>query len=108
MKRSGERTNEEHHRGRGKRMWFRLETASLLYGTNVYMRYCKELSTFNVRILNVPQLRFFGISLNMDVLVLVELDTLEDFIRLRDSLCKPLVLHENDDKLIEIYDDWRE
>jgi hypothetical protein len=43
----------------------------------------------------------------MAVLVLVELGTMEDLIRLRDSLDIPLILRE-DDHLIEIYDDWRE
>lgn len=88
-------------------MWFKLEATSCFYDIDAYKKYCKELSPFNVRILNVPQIRFSGIVLKMDVLVLVELDTLEDFIRLRDSLDISLILRE-DDKLIEIYDDWRE
>lgn len=88
-------------------MWFKLEATSCFYDIDAYEKYCKELSTFNVRILNVPQLRFFGSVLKMDVLVLVELDTLEDLIRLRDSLDISLILRE-DDKQIEIYDDWRE
>ena len=81
---------------------------------DAYEKYCKELSTFNMRILNVPQLRFSGIVLKMDVMVLIELNTLEDFIRLRDSLDIPLILRANmmgareDDESIEIYDDWRE
>lgn len=88
-------------------MWFKLEATSCFRDIDAYRKYCKELSTFNVRILNVPQIRFSGIVLKMDVLVLIELDTLEDFIRLRDSLDISLILRE-DDKLIEIYDDWRE
>ena len=88
-------------------MWFKLEATSCYRDIDAYRKYCKELSTFNVRILNVPQLYFSSIVLKMDVLVLIELDTLEDFIRLRDSLDISLILRE-DDKLIEIYDDWRE
>lgn len=88
-------------------MWFKLEATSCPYDLDAYKKYCKELSAFNVRILNVPQLRFSKIVLKMDVLVLIELDTLEDLIRLRDSLDISLILRE-DDKLIEIYDGWRE
>lgn len=95
-------------------MWFKLEATSCLYDIDMYKKYCKELSTFNVRILNVPQIRFSGIVLKMDVLVLIELNTLEDFIRLRDSLDTDLILRatmmgsREDDESIEIYDDWRE
>lgn len=95
-------------------MWFKLEATSCLHDIDMYEKYCKELSTFNVRILNVPQIRFSGIVLKMDVLVLIELNTLEDFIRLRDSLDTDLILRatmmgsREDDESIEIYDDWRE
>lgn len=95
-------------------MWFKLEATSCYKDIDAYEKYCKELSTFNMRILNVPQLRFSGIVLKMDVMVLIELNTLEDFIRLRDSLDIPLILRANmmgareDDESIEIYDDWRE
>lgn len=89
-------------------MWFRLRATSCIYDIDAYKKYSKELSTFNVRVLNVPQIRFSGIVLKMEVLVLVELDTLEDIIRLRDSLDISLILREDDGKLIEIYDDWRE
>ena len=95
-------------------MWFKLEATSCYKDIDAYRKYCKELSTFNVRILNVPQIRFSGIVLKMDVLVLIELNTLEDFIRLRDSLDIPLILRATmmgaryDDESIEIYDDWRE
>lgn len=96
-------------------MWFKLEATSCYKDIDAYRKYCKELSTFNIRILNVPQLRFSGIVLKMDVLVLIELNTLEDFIRLRDALDIPLILRattmigkSEDDESIEIYDDWRE
>ena len=88
-------------------MWFELEATSCLNDIDIYRKYCKELSTFNVRVLNVPQLHFFDLTLVMGVLVLVELDTLEDLIRLRDTFDMSLILCE-DDYLIEIYDDWRE
>ena len=95
-------------------MWFKLEATSCFRDIDAYRKYCKELSTFNVRILNVPQIRFSGIVLKMDVMVLVELNTLDDFIRLRDSLDIPLILRaktigeSEDGEQIEIYDDWRE
>ena len=88
-------------------MWFRLKATSCSYDINAYKNYCKELSTFNVRILNVPQSHYPGV-LDMYESILVELNTLEDFIRLRDSLGESLILREDYDKLIEIYDDWRE
>lgn len=88
-------------------MWFELDATSCLNDMGAYKKYCKELSTFNVRVLNIPRLHSFDRIPVMDVLVFVELDTLEDLIRLRDSLDKPLILRE-DDYLIEIYDDWRE
>lgn len=88
-------------------MWFELEAASCLNGIDAYRKYCKELSAFNVRVLNVPTLHYFDRTLVMSVFVFVELDTLEDLIRLRDTLDIPLILRE-DDYLIEIYDDWRE
>lgn len=88
-------------------MWFELEATSCIDGMGAYKKYCKELSTFNVRVLNVPQLHYFDRTLVMSVFVFVELDTLEDLIRLRDTLDMPLILRE-DDYLIEIYDDWRE
>lgn len=95
-------------------MWFKLEATSCYKDIDAYRKYCKELSTFNIRILNVPQLSFSGIVLKMDVLVLIELNTLEDFIHLRDSLDIPLILRatmigeREEDDSIEIYDDWRE
>lgn len=95
-------------------MWFKLEATSCYKDIDAYRKYCKELSTFNIRILNVPHLSFSGIVLKMDVLVLIELNTLEDFIRLRDSLDIPLILRatmigeREEDDSIEIYDDWRE
>lgn len=88
-------------------MWFKLEATSCLNDVDAYKKYCKELSTFNMKILNVPKLHFFDLTLVMDVLVFVELGTIEDLIRLRDSLDISLILRE-DDNLIEIYDDWRE
>lgn len=88
-------------------MWFRLEATSCLNDMDAYKKYCKELSTFNVRVLNVPQLHYFDRTLVMSVFVFVELGTIDDLIRLRDSLDISLILRE-DDYLIEIYDDWRE
>lgn len=89
-------------------MWFRLRATSDYHVMDPYRKYCKELSKFNIRILNIPRIYFSDMVLLMDELVLVELDTLEDFIHLRDSLGKSLILREDYDKLIEIYDDWRE
>lgn len=89
-------------------MWFKLEATSCdYYSMNAFKKYRKELSAFNVRMLYVPQLRCYDIAYQMDVLMLVELNTLEDFICLRDSIGINLILHEDED-LIEIYDDWRE
>lgn len=87
-------------------MWFKLEATSC-FGIDMHREYCKELSAFNLRMLNVPVLHFFDRTLVMRVLVLIELNTIEDLIRLRDTLDMPLILRE-DDYLIEIYDDWRE
>ena len=89
-------------------MWFKLKATSCPYDIMTYKKYCKELSTFSVRILNVPQSHYSGMVLDMYESILVELNTLEDFIRLRDSLGESLILREDYDKLIEIYDDWRE
>lgn len=90
-------------------MWFKLEATSCdYYSMNAFKKYRKELSAFNVRMLYVPQLRCYDIAYQMDVLMLVELNTLEDFICLKDSIGKNLILHEDEDNLIEIYDDWRE
>lgn len=90
-------------------MWFKLEATSCEnYHMDAFKKYRKELSAFNVRMLYVPQLHFYDIAFQMDVLMLVELNTLEDLIRLRDSIGKNLILHEDEDNLIEIYDDWRE
>lgn len=90
-------------------MWFKLEATSCDYfSMNAFKKYRKELSAFNVRMLYVPQLRCYDIAYQMDVLMLVELNTLEDLIRLRDSIGKNLILHEDEENLIEIYDDWRE
>jgi hypothetical protein len=88
-------------------MWFELEAASCIDGMGAYKKYCKELSTFNVRVLNVPQLHYFDRTLVMSVFVFVELGSIDDLIRLRDSLDISLILRE-DNYLIEIYDDWRE
>lgn len=91
-------------------MWFKLEATSCSDAKDVLKKYCKELSTFNVMILHVPGLFFSDRVLLMDELMLVELNTLEDFIRLRDSLTRPLILlrRRSHGKSIEIYDDYRE
>ena len=91
-------------------MWFKLEATSCLESTDALKKYCEELSTFNIRVLHVPR-RYHsrsGTVLDMDVLMQVELNTLEDFICLKDSIGKNLILHEDEENLIEIYDDWRE
>lgn len=88
-------------------MWFKLEATSCLNDIDMYRKYSEELSAFNVRVLNVPQLHYFDRTLVMSVFVFVELGTIDDLIRLRDSLDISLILRE-DDYLIEIYDDWRE
>jgi hypothetical protein len=88
-------------------MWFSLEATSCINGIDMYREYSEELSAFNVRVLNVPMVHYFDRTLTMAVSVLVELCTIEDLIRLRDTLDIPLILRE-DDHLIEIYDDWRE
>ena len=91
-------------------MWFKLEATSCLEDTDVLEKYREELSTFNVRVLNVPRRYRSGTVLDMDVQMQIELNTLEDFIRLGDSLDRPLILRERekDGIRIEIYDDWRE
>ena len=89
-------------------MWFKLEATSCFKDTDMFKKYCRELSTFNVRMLNVPGPFFSDFVHNMDVSVLIELNTLEDFIRLKDSLDRPLILREDEGMEIEIYDDWRE
>ena len=91
-------------------MWFKLEATSCMDNTDVLKKYCEELSTFNIRILHVPGLFFSNRALLIDELVLIELNSLEDFVRLGDSLDRPLILRERekDGIRIEIYDDWRE
>lgn len=89
-------------------MWFKLEASSCFNDRDMFKKYRRELSTFNVRMLNVPGSFFSDFEHNMDVSVLVELNTFEDFIRLKDSLGKSLILRKDEENLIEIYDDWRE
>lgn len=89
-------------------MWFKLKATSCDSGTDAFRKYCKELSAFNVRMLYVPQPYYYDIAYQMDILMLVELNTLEDFVHLRDSLDWPLILYEDEGIQIEIYDDWRE
>ena len=89
-------------------MWFKLEATSCSEDMDMIEKYCEELSTFNIRILHIPDLRFSKRAPLMDALVQIELNTLEDFVRLKNSLDRPLILREDEKNLIEIYDYWRE
>ena len=85
-------------------MWFNLSNTD--YG-DVYEKYKVELSQFNIRILHYPYIsKWFGEPM-MITYVLIEINTLEELIRLRNSVCNELILryYENE---IEIYDDYRE